>query len=177
MKNHLRTSPSKWRTNWRAVASILVLVSVAATSCGDSDDADQNGAADQNADIQVFSDDDIGADVVVDQDEQFEIRLASTPSTGYAWQVSAMTSPDLVELEDRTHISADSGLVGAAGTDVFVFAATGEGAGVLRLEYIREFDDPIVPERVAEFIIRIDGAELTPPPGTPPPTNTAVADG
>ncbi len=155
----------------------MVLLSAVVTSCGGDADGNENGAPDGTADIQVLTDDDIGTDVVVGHDERFEIRLESTPGTGYAWQVSAMTSPDLVELEDHTHVPADSSLVGAAGTDVFVFAAAGEGAGILRLEYIRQFGDPIVPERVAEFIIRIDGAELTPPPGTPPPTATAVADG
>ena len=144
---------------------MTVLLLFAAAACGD------------DADIPIFTDDDIGTDVEVGANEQFEIRLASTPGTGYAWEISEMTSTDLVELEERTHISAESGLVGAAGTDVFVFATTGQGAGILRLEYVRSFDDPIVPERVAEFIVRIDGAELTPPPGTPPPTNTAVAPG
>jgi len=143
---------------------MVVLLSFAAAACGDDD-------------IQVFTDDEIGSEVEVEANEQFEIRLESTPSTGYAWEISAMTSPDLVELDTRTHVSSDSGLVGAAGTDVFTFTAAERGAGILRLEYIRSFDDPVVPERVAEFIVRIDGAELTPPPGTPPPTNTAVAPG
>lgn len=144
---------------------MMVLLLFVAAACGD------------DAETQVFTDDDIGTEVIIGPNEQFEIRLASNPSTGYAWEISAMTNPDLVELEERTHISADSGLVGEPGTDVFTFTAGDEGAGILRLEYIRSFDDPIVPERVAEFIIRIDGAEVTPPPGTPPPTNTAVAPG
>jgi hypothetical protein len=45
---------------------------------------------------------------------------------------------------------------------VFVFVAGDEGAGVLRLEYVRSFDDPVIPERVAEFIVRIDGAPWPP---------------
>jgi predicted secreted protein len=142
---------------------MMVLLVFVAAACGDG------------ADIQVFTDDDIGTEVEIGANEQFEIRLASTPSTGYAWEISEMTSPDLVELEERTHISADSGLIGEPGTDVFTFTAGDDGAGILRLEYYCCFDEPAVPERVAEFIVRIDGAELTPPPGTPPPTNTAVA--
>jgi hypothetical protein len=46
---------------------------------------------------------------------------------------------------------------------VFTFAAVGEGAGILRLEYVRSFDDPPVPERIVEFIVRVDGAAW--PPG------------
>jgi hypothetical protein len=87
-----------------------------------------------------------------------------------------MTTTDLVALTSRTYVASDTDLVGAAGTDVFVFTA-GQGAGILRLDYIRSFDDPIIPERVAEYIIRIDGAEWPPPHGTNPSTNRAVAPG
>jgi predicted secreted protein len=159
MKDHPPAS------KWWVLAPVVILLSAVAGSCGDDSDG------------QIFTDDDIGTEVEVAHDEQFEIHLESAPSTGYTWELSVMTVPDLVELMDRTHVSAESGLVGAAGTDVFVLTATGRTAGILRLEYVRSFDDPIVPERVAEFIVRIDGAELTPPPGTPPPTNTAVAPG
>jgi hypothetical protein len=42
---------------------------------------------------------------------------------------------------------------------VFVFEAIGD-ADILRLEYIRSFDDPVIPERVVEYIIRVDGLNL-----------------
>ena len=66
-----------------------------------------------------------------------------------------MTSPDLVELEERTHSSAESDLVGAAGTDVFVFATTGDGAGILarkreRQQILRMENAPHVVEVIAE---------------------------
>ena len=42
---------------------------------------------------------------MVDADEQIEIRLESNPGTGYAWQVSAMTTTDLVALASRTYVA------------------------------------------------------------------------
>lgn len=146
------------------LASIGVLLSGVFAACDDDDE------------LQVFTDAQIGSEIEVVAGEQFEIRLESNPSTGYGWELSAMTTPDLVELERSTHLAADTDLVGVAGTDVFVFAA-GRGAGILRLEYIRSFDDPVIPERVAEFVIRIDGAAWPPSAGTTPSTNTAVASG
>lgn len=145
---------------WQACLTVVLLWSVSA-ACGDGD-------------IQVLTDARIGSEIEVSSGEQFEIRLDSNPSTGYGWEIAEMTSPELVVLESRTHVAADTDLVGVAGTDVFVFTAVG-GAGVLRLEYIRAFDDPVVPAQVAEFLVRIDGAEWPPPGGTTPSTNTAVA--
>jgi predicted secreted protein len=132
-------------------------------TCGDDDD------------IEVLADDQSGSEIELAAGEQFEIHLESNPSTGFAWEISAMTTPDLVALDSRTFVESDSDLVGAPGTDVLVFTTGAEGAGVLRLEYVRSFDEPIVPERVVEFVIRIDGADWPPPPGTPPPASTAVA--
>lgn len=132
------------------------------TACGDDDG------------IPVLTDDEIGSEIEVSAGEQFEVRLESNPSTGYGWELSPMTTPDLVVLESRTHTPADGGLVGAAGTDVFVFTAVG-GAGILRLEYVRSFDDPVVPERVAEFVVRVDGAEWPPSGRSVPPTSTTAA--
>lgn len=130
---------------WRVPLIVLALWSMS-TACGD------------DGGVQVVTDDEIGSEIEVSAGEQFEVRLESTPSTGYSWQLSEMTTPGLVELESRTHVAADTDLVGAAGTDVFVFTAV-SGAGILRLEYVRSFDDPIVPERVAEFVVRVDDAE------------------
>jgi inhibitor of cysteine peptidase len=142
---------------------VAVVLSVAIAACGDDDD------------VRVFTDDQSGSEIGLGADEQFEIRLESNPSTGFAWKISAMTTPDLVELDSTTYVEPDSDLAGAPGTEVFVFTAGAKGGGVLRLEYVRSFDDPIVPERVAEFIIRIDNADWPPPQGSPPPVSTAVA--
>jgi predicted secreted protein len=135
------------------------------SSCGDDDDS------------IVVTDVDSGSEIEVASGDSFEVRLESSPSTGFAWDVDAMSSPGLVELRSKSFEEpVDGDVVGAPGTDVFVFEATGEGAGILRLAYVRSFDDPPVPERVAEYIIRIDGAPWPPDdPGEPPGTSTATA--
>jgi predicted secreted protein len=47
-------------------------------------------------------------------------------------------------------------LVGAAGTQVFGFDAVGPGDGILRFEYVRVFDDPVVAEQIVEYVLTID---------------------
>lgn len=115
-------------------------------------------------------------EIALAADERFEVRLASTPSTGYRWEMSTMTTGGIVELESRTFEEPEEAqIVGAAGTDVLVFRAAEAGAGVLRLEYVRAFDDPPVPERVVEYIVRIDGAPWPPDRDDVDPPRTATA--
>jgi inhibitor of cysteine peptidase len=113
--------------------------------------------------VVVLTDLDSGTEVLVAAGETFEVHLTSNPSTGFGWEVDAMSTPGLVTLTSRNFEDPpDSDLVGAAGTEVFVFEATGEGAGILRLAYLRPFEDRPVPQRVAEFIVRIDEAPWPP---------------
>ena len=56
---------------------------------------------------------------------------------------------------------------------MFVFVALAD-ADILRLEYIRPFDDPVIPERIVEFIIRVDGAPW-PPEDVDAPSTTSVS--
>jgi len=117
------------------------------------------------------------SEIAVVADETIEVRLESNPSTGYTWELSAMSTPGVVELIESSFEDSGKDIEGAPGIEVFTFEAASSGAGVLRLEYIRPWEDPPVPNRVVEYIIRIDGAEW-PPEGSdddPPATATATA--
>jgi len=146
------------------LALVLVLALVAA--CGSSISG-------------VYSDSDTGGEIEIDSGERFELRLESNPSTGYLWVLEKNSPMDLIKFESMTHepFETTDDVVGAAGMDVFTFKAVEEGAGILRLEYIRSFDDPPIPERVVEYIVRVDGAEFTRDTSDPPSTSTASAPG
>lgn len=133
-----------------------------------------SGCSSDSAGLATFTDTDSGSEIRVEAGEQFEIRLESNPSTGYTWEIAAETSPNTVDLRDRSHEPGDTDVVGAPGVDVFVFDAIA-GAEVLRLEYIRSFDDPVVPERIVEYIVRVDDAPWPPDDVVPPVTSSATA--
>jgi inhibitor of cysteine peptidase len=145
---------------------VFALVLVVIAACGSSIDS-------------VYSDSDTGDDITIDSGERFELRLESNPSTGYLWILDENSPMDLIKFESMTHepFETTDDVVGAAGMDVFTFKAAKEGAGILRLEYIRSFDDPPIPERVVEYIVRVDGAEFTRDTSDPPSTATASAPG
>ncbi len=157
---------------WFASTALVVLL---LTSCGSDDSGGDEAGGDETP--IVMTDADSGSEISVATGESFEVRLESNPSTGYEWQVDLATLEGLIEVGSTTFEEPDTDLVGAAGTQVFEFEATGSGAGILRFEYLRPFDDPPVPERIVEFIVRVDGAPW-PPEGSdaePPATTTVSA--
>ncbi len=107
--------------------------------------------------------------------EEFEVRLESNPSTGYGWIIADGSLPVALGLVADGFEPAETGLVGTSGTQWFHLEAVERGAGVLRLEYVRPFDEPVIPLRVVEYVIRVEGAEWPPTSVTLPSTATATA--
>jgi inhibitor of cysteine peptidase len=131
----------------RWIVGLAVMAALAA--CG-SDDGGGGGAR------QVLDGGDIGTEITVGVGEEFEVRLESNATTGYAWQV--VEQPDAVTLVSSEYEAPDTSLVGAGGVEVFVFEGVAEGSGEIRLEYVRSFDDPPVPAETAVFRVQVDGA-------------------
>lgn len=150
----------------RSLVVLGVAVSIAALTLA--------ACSTDSADVTAFSEADSGTEIAVKAGEQFEIRLDSNPSTGFQWEMTPDIEPSSVELRDRHHEPADTELVGASGVDVFLFEAIAD-AEILRLEYVRPFDDPIVPERVVEYIIRVDEAPWPPDDAVRPSTSSDAA--
>lgn len=144
---------------------VLVVLAVvfAAASCGGGD-----------AGVVTLTADDNLGEVDVGMGATIEVELESNASTGHRWEPAPL--PDVLELVDDRYLEPDTDLVGAPGAQVVSFEVVAEGAGILRLEYVRPFDDPPVPEQVVEFVVRVDGAPWPPAdPGPAPSTATAQA--
>ncbi len=135
---------------------------------------DSTTETDSGSGIEVLTEANNGEQVFLDAGAQFEVRLESNPSTGYSWEISAPSVPYAFEFRTRSYEEPDTDLVGAPGTEVFTFEAIRD-AEILRLEYIRSFDDPVIPEQVVEFIIRVDDAPYPPEDVQPPSTSSAIA--
>jgi len=134
-------------------------------------------AACGNSDPRVALDgSDSGREVVVASGDEFQIDLESNPSTGYSWSLELGPAASILTLQSSSYSVVETDLVGAGGIETFVFEAIGPGAAILRLEYVRPFDEMPVPERVVEFIVRVDGAAWTPGTADPPTRSTASTD-
>jgi inhibitor of cysteine peptidase len=64
------------------------------------------------------------------------VKLESNPSTGYSWADAVISEPPVVTQVSRNYVAPTAtGLVGAPGTDVWVFNATASGAGTITFNY------------------------------------------
>lgn len=146
---------------WLAVVVLVVFV-MAAGGCGGP------------ARVTLTEEDSLG-EVPVDSGDEIELRLESNASTGYRWALPEDRVPQPLDLVESRFEEPDTDLVGAPGTQVFVFEAVARGADVLRLEYVRPFDDPPIPERVVEYVVIVDDAEWPPTDVSPPGTSEEEA--
>lgn len=145
----------------RAIMLAAALV-LAGAACG-SDDAERIvvGAVDSGTEVQL------------DGGQELDVRLESNPTTGFGWVVEPV--PEMVRLVSSGFEAPDTDLVGAPGIQVFVFEATA-GAGVLRFEYRRPFENEPA-QRIVEFLVRVDDAAWPPVDATTPGTSRASAPG
>ncbi|MFW2382455.1 MAG: protease inhibitor I42 family protein [Acidimicrobiales bacterium] len=144
----------------RLVFFLVVTLLVVLVACG--------------ADPTVLGSTDSGSRFDLDIGEQIVIELESNASTGYAWELAQPDSIPMVELRSSVYTAPETDLVGAAGIQEFTFDAIEFGAGVVRLEYIRNFDEVIIPDKIVEYIVTVGGAPW-PPDGPVPPTTSVTA--
>jgi inhibitor of cysteine peptidase len=91
---------------------------------------------------------DSGSDIFLAQGEVLQVRLPSTPSTGFSWAVSS-NSPAVLRPagEPKYDPPGGKGAAGAAGTQTFEFRVVGGGGAFLELVYRRPFEKDAAPAR------------------------------
>lgn len=90
--------------------------------------------------------DDDGGSVRVGVGQVLELELKSNPTTGYSWQLVEV--PEFLVSEGPAVFTsgAEADVVGAGGTEILRFEVTGEGNGVLLLEYRRPWEADVPAE-------------------------------
>jgi inhibitor of cysteine peptidase len=83
--------------------------------------------------------------------EVMVVTLESNPSTGYAWHASS-SNPDVVaQMGDAQYqepaSTSNEPLLGAAGTEILSFEATGSGTATLTLDYKRGWENGTVSDQ------------------------------
>jgi inhibitor of cysteine peptidase len=124
----------------------LALVAAAALlgACGD----------DGGATVELDANDST-SEVSLDVGDQLTVSLEANPTTGYNWESGPL--PDGLQLVSSEFEEPGGSLVGAPGMQLFVFDVTGPGTGILRFEYVRVFDDPVIAEQIVEYVLTIEG--------------------
>ena len=89
---------------------------------------------------------DTGRVVSIAAEQQFTVRLPSNPTTGFRWEVVDL-GPVTQVGESVYEAPADTGVVGAGGTEVFTFTSNASGSGELKLEYRRPWETDVAAEK------------------------------
>jgi predicted secreted protein len=90
---------------------------------------------------KVVTDADKGSTVELKTGDVLEVRLASNPTTGYAWYVLPQ-STNLLKLTGQSQADAAQPGVGRPIVQIFDFETAGKGAGVLLLHYVHSWEKP-----------------------------------
>jgi inhibitor of cysteine peptidase len=86
----------------------------------------------------ILTEADHGSRVEAGVGDLLEVRLPANPSTGFGWQ--ATPTEGLVQVADPEFLT-ESSLIGAEGTEVFLFEVARNGEQALHMEYRRSFEE------------------------------------
>jgi inhibitor of cysteine peptidase len=90
---------------------------------------------------KVVTDADKGGTVTIKMGDVLEVRLSSNPTTGYAWYLMKQSTP-LLKPSGQSETQPPPGVLGAPIVQIFDYAPTGKGTGVLLLHYVRSWMNP-----------------------------------
>lgn len=68
------------------------------------------------------------------------VKLGSNPTTGYNWEDVSITNTDVIEQLSRNYEAPTAGLMGAGGTEVWVFSALETGTTTISFNYSQSWD-------------------------------------
>jgi inhibitor of cysteine peptidase len=86
--------------------------------------------------------------------EEFTVKLASNPTTGYSWALAGALPSWLVQV-NQAYIADTSGLAGAGGTEHWTFRATAAGSATLTLQYERPWEGTPAETHVCQVTARL----------------------
>jgi inhibitor of cysteine peptidase len=90
----------------------------------------------------------------IKQGDIFRIKLESNPSTGYQWDFATPPDTTLLQLTKKEFISSPDSLVGAAGTEIWIFKGLKPGKTTLELQYARPWQKNR-PKKTKEYKIKV----------------------
>ena len=90
---------------------------------------------------KVVTNADNGKTVTIKMGDVLEVRLNANPTTGYMWYLEKQSTP-LLKPSGQTQTQPPQGVLGAPVVQIFDYATTGKGTGVLLLHYVRSWMNP-----------------------------------
>lgn len=105
-----------------------------------------------------------GGKLMVFQGDTVEVRLRSTPGTGYSWKVLHTDSAVLARKKAPVFVPPPKEIPGAEGHLVFDFLASAPGKSTLELAYVRPWEKDTAPARTFNIDVTVRPASDRPLP-------------
>jgi inhibitor of cysteine peptidase len=117
-------------------------------------ESDRHPSDPQPAQTQGKQMDANGDRVSVRQSEEFEVRLAATPTTGYSWQL--VNSPPQIQPIGNSYVQSAQGqpVAGGSGVQVFRFRASQPGSYRLTFELKRPWESQAQQSRAIQVQVQ-----------------------
>lgn len=96
-----------------------------------------------------------GGSLILSPEDTLTLTLAGNPTTGYTWQVLEMDQNVLAPVGEVDYRSA-SNLIGAGGVYTFKFKTQNSGSTILKLIYIRSFEQDVPPADTFEIEVKVE---------------------
>jgi inhibitor of cysteine peptidase len=78
--------------------------------------------------------------------DKIKAKLCANPTTGYSWDY-VLPDESVMKFESHEYMEPDTDLVGASGTDIWIFKAVKAGEVVIKMEYSRPWENGTETER------------------------------
>jgi inhibitor of cysteine peptidase len=111
-----------------------------------------------------ISDPQAGGTVMVFAGDTVQVRLHSTPGTGYSWKVTQVNNAILALQAAPVFVPPPPGIPGAEGHTVFNFRAAAPGSSTLQLAYTRPTEQGAAPARTFSLGVTVRPASDRPMP-------------
>ena len=111
-----------------------------------------------------ISDPQAGGKLMVFVGDTVQVRLHSTPGTGYSWKVTQVNSAVLTQQAAPVFVPPPPGIPGAEGHTVFNFRATAPGNSTLQLGYAGSPEKEVAPARTFSLDVNVRPAGDRPMP-------------
>jgi predicted secreted protein len=111
-----------------------------------------------------ISDPQAGGTVMVFAGDTVQVRLHSTPGTGYSWKVTQVNSAVLSLQSAPVFVPPPPGIPGAEGHTVFNFRAAAPGSSTLQLTYAGPAERRAAPARTFSIGVNVRPASERPLP-------------
>jgi inhibitor of cysteine peptidase len=94
----------------------------------------------------ILTEADAGQTIELEVGEEFAVKLAGNPTTGYTWKMATSEAAVVEQAGQSTYEEDDdNGRVGAGGYMTLPFKATRPGQQLLQLSYYRPWEEDVAP--------------------------------